>query len=298
MEAYTTSQMMIGGAFALASAWMWATASILFRRLGDNVSSLALNLGKGVVGLICLALTLAITGFGAPHLRSWLLLGLSGVIGIGIGDTLYFLTLMRLGARRTLVLTALIPLTTSALAMIFLGERLSLQGWFGGALTIGGVVWVMYERLPDDKAHSSWRGAIVIGLLTVLCEAVGLILSKVGLADTKPLDAAFIRLLAGTAALVFYGLARREIGAWVAPLKVPRRLGVLVVASVIGTYLGIWFALAALYYTSATMATILNSTSPIFVLPLAYFALHEKITLRAVFGAVVAVVGVALLFAS
>jgi len=59
-------------------------------------------------------------------------------------------------------------------------------------------------------------------------------------------------------------------------------LVILMVAAVVGSYLGIW-------------SSILGSTEPIFVLPLAYLFLKERVSPRSVLGAVVAVAGVALL---
>jgi len=286
----------LGGFFALSSAAFYAVAAIYFRRLGDSVSPLAINLGKGIIGLLCIGVLLMFTGFGEIVWKSVLLLGLSGLIGISLGDTAYFIALVRLGPRRTLLLTTLMPVLAAFLAMVFLGERLSPKGWLGAALTLGGVAWVMWERLPEKADTEMQRSGIAWGLLTVVCGAVGIILAKIGLADTKPMDATFIRLLFGTAGLVIFGIGKGSLRNWFAPLKAPRLLGVLFVASFLGTFLGIWFSLIALAYTSATVATILNSTSPIFILPLAVLFMKERISARAVTGAIIAVAGVSLLF--
>jgi drug/metabolite transporter (DMT)-like permease len=42
----------LGSIFALGSAFMWALAAILFRRLGDKLSPLGMNPGKGIIALI------------------------------------------------------------------------------------------------------------------------------------------------------------------------------------------------------------------------------------------------------
>ncbi len=81
------------------------------------------------------------------------------------------------------------------------------------------------------------------------------------------------------------------------PLREPTQFGWLLLATFLGTFLGIWFQVAGLRYTaSAGVASTLSSTSPLFVLPLAFFVLHESLSLRAILGALLAVVGVALLF--
>lgn len=80
------------------------------------------------------------------------------------------------------------------------------------------------------------------------------------------------------------------------PFRQPCLVGVLGIAAFFGTYLGIWFSLSALHYTSATVATILNSTSPLFNLPLTVLLLKEKLSTMSVIGTVTAVTGIVLLF--
>ena len=51
----------------------------------------------------------------------------------------------------------------------------------------------------------------------------------------------------------------------------------------------------SLQVTLAGIAVTLTSTSPLFVLPVAYFWLMEPVSLRAVAGAFIGVIGVAIL---
>lgn len=298
MEEYSVSIHFIGGSFALSAAALWAVASILWKKLGEDVSSLGMNLGKGLVGLICLGALFVFLGLPQMTFYSWVLLGLSGIIGIAIGDTAYFLALVRLGPRKILVLTTLTPLLASVMAILFLKEKPNFQWVVGAALCLGGVAWVLWERLPSGEFPGSWKTGIWFGLLAALCEAVGVILTKLGLADTGShgwRDATFIRLLFGVVGLLIYGIIRGQLGTWLSPFKKPRLLFVLIAASFCGTFLAILFATASLWYTHVTLASILKSTSPIFILPLAYIFLKEHISKRAVIGAFLAVIGVAML---
>lgn len=295
------SMQIVGGSFAILSAALWAIAAILWMKLGKDVSALGMNLGKALVALVCLTIGFCFVGFPTASTSAWLILGLSGIIGISIGDTTYFAALMRLGPRKLLVLTTLTPLFASLLAILFLQERPNRQWAAGAVLCVGGVAWVIRERLAKGEDRGSWRAGVWLGLLTVACDTAGTILSKVGMEgmDSQgPMDATFIRLSFGAIGLIVYGLVRRDLGSWLTPLKAPKLLGVLIAASIIGTFLGIWLSLAALWYTNVTVASILNSTSPLFILPLAFIFMKERITLRAVIGAIVAVVGVALVMTS
>jgi len=64
----------LGGVLALSAGACWAVASILFSRIGDRVTSLAMNLAKGLVGLICLSVVLPFIGLPDVSHRCWLLL--------------------------------------------------------------------------------------------------------------------------------------------------------------------------------------------------------------------------------
>ena len=288
---------LLGSGFALGAAFLWAAATLLWDRLGREVSAVAMNLGKGAMALLFLAATLAAIGLVPLARRTWLVLGLSGLCGITLGDTLFFLSLARLGPRRSLLLNALIPVAASLLAMAVLGERLTPRGWAGGLLTLGGVTWVMRERGPRSGDGGSWRAGIGYGLGSVLCCAVSVLLSKLGLAEAPPLQASCVRLLVGTGGLVVVLVLMGHPRAETAPLREGRLFAVLAVASFLGTYLGIWFSLLALRYTTVTAQVILTTTSPLFVLPLAAVFLRERVSVRAVLGAAVAVGGVAVLMA-
>ena len=288
----------LGGVFALGAGGCWAVASIFFSVLGRSASPLAMNFGKGVVALACILAAMPFIGFASTDGYGWLMLGLSGLAGITLGDTTFFQALARLGPRRTLLMTTLIPVLVAMLSFLFLGERLSLQAWGGAGLCVAGVTWTMWERSVGSEGfdRGSWREGIGYGLLTVGACAVAVILTKLGLqSGARPLDATLIRLLAGTGGLALVGVGRGELGGWVRSFSTPRLIGLLLLASVVGTFFGIWFSNLALFYTSATVATILGATDPLFVLPLAAFLLGEKVPMRAVFGAAVAVAGVALL---
>lgn len=293
---------LLGGFAALTSAFLWALAAILFRRIGDSVSAMGINLAKGIVALICLGAFLLPTVIpaGFPEIRadSITALALSGLIGICFGDTLYFLTLVRLGARKTLLLGALIPVTTAVLAVLFLSEGVTLIAWLGILTTISGVTYVLWQRVPENENRETKRSGLFYGLLFVAANALGIIATKVGVSDVPALEATFIRQIFAITGLTFWGLMVRDLLGWVAPLKNIRLMKTLLIAAVIGAFLGTWLSIVALKYTHAAVAATLNSTSPLFILPLAAFMLKERISSREVLGALIAVSGVGLYFSS
>ena len=262
------------------------------------MSAVAMNLVKGIVAIVCLGLLLIPFGISDVSEEAFFLLAISGLVGICLGDTLYFLTIKSLGSRLTLLVGSLIPVATALIAMIALGERISINAAIGLVLTMVGVAYVLWERSPDSSHDTQWRMGLLFGLLFVIANALGIIFTKVGVQDIPALDATLIRTVWAVIGLAVWGMLTRSLLSWVKPVKDPQLRNRLLLASVIGAFLGTWLSVIALKYTHAVVAVTLNSTSPLFVLPLAMIMLKEQITWRAVSGAFVAIMGVSVYFFS
>jgi drug/metabolite transporter (DMT)-like permease len=288
---------------ALGAALIWAVSSLIYVSLGKHMLPLVLNVTKTGIAIVLILLTLGIQGnVPAIGLEAAALLLLSGIIGIGIGDTAFFAALNQLGARRVLLIQALAPPLTAILAAFFLQEQLSLSACLGIVLTVAGVSWVIVERTPDtddtDRAMVTIipRG-VVWALAAALAQAGGAVLSRTALVTTEisPLESTLLRLLGGMVVLVGLLCLRRSRWQGFQPLRSGQFLAIVIATSFAGTYLGIWLQQVSLKYTQAGIAQSLSATSPLFVIPFAMWA-GERISLRAILGALVALAGVWLLF--
>ncbi|WP_017317487.1 DMT family transporter [Mastigocladopsis repens] len=287
---------------ALAAACLWAVASLIYGRLGERIPPLQLNLIKGIVAIAFLLLTILISGELVPNIAplSLCLLLLSGVVGIGLGDTAFLAAINSLGARRVLLIGTLAPPITAVLALIFLQERLNVSAWCGILLTILGVAWVVTERTPntsDSSATHLWQG-IGFSLLAAMANAAGGVLSRAALANTRvsPLWAALLRLIAAVLILlVWIPFARRQGSFQLKTLQSTQVVLAAIFAAFCGTFLGIWLQQTAIKFTAAGIALTLLQTSPVFIIPLAIW-MGEKVSIRAIAGVVIALAGVGLLF--
>ena len=278
------------------SALMWAYASILFKGLSGKVSPISINLGKGIIAFIFLWVAVILNGTGVVTGHTFLFLGLSGLLGITLGDTFYFMALMRLGPRLVLILSTLIPVVAVLGSILVFHEEMSLIRWMGVILTLAGVAWVLWLETPAGKHLESWRAGIKYGILSVACCSSAIIFSKIAVETTSALTATFIRQGWALAGLFLLGTIGFRLKSWLSPLVKVSNLKKLLFASFIGAFLGTWFCLLGLKYAYASIATTLNATSPIFVMPLTFLILKEKITFQAVMGCIIAVTGVALIF--
>lgn len=291
--------MLRGEVAALTAAFLWALSTVMFGRLGKSLSPLVLNLAKGSIAIALIAVTLLLRQNLQPQMPPaaifWLML--SGVVGIGLGDTAYFKSINYLGARRALLMECLAPPLTALMALIFLRESLSAIAWGGILLTIGGVAWVISERLPAAaERFVNLRAGVLWSVLAQLGQASGAVMSRGALANTEvdPLWSGLLRLVAGGIVIMILVGSRGHVGAQLQPLRSRQLLPMLVLAAFLGTYLAIWLQQVAFKFTPAGIAQAMLATSPLFVLPIAAI-LGDRITGRAVLGVLVAIGGIWLL---
>lgn len=286
---------------ALLAAFFWSLSSVVYSQVGQKIPAIGLNLIKGIIAIVLLLLTILVKGslFPSVGLLAVGLLLVSGIIGIAIGDSAFFTTLKCLGPRRALLMETLAPPLTAILAFIFLQERLPLSAWLGILLTVFGVAWVVTEQVGEGVINSTnWRRGLLFGLLAEVCQAVGILLSHLALTQTEisPLWSTLLRLSGGTMTLLLWLLVQSQNGnLLLKPLRSKRTFAVVGLATFLGTYLGIWLQQTALKFTAAGVAQALSSTSPLFVLPIAV-SLGDRVSLRGIFGAIIAITGIVFLF--
>ncbi|MEN1680927.1 MAG: DMT family transporter [Planctomycetota bacterium] len=289
---------------ALGAAAVWAVATVMYRRLGTAIPPLTLNLCKGVIASPLLAAVVLLSPSAASSegggLGQWSAIGLlaiSGAIGIGVGDTAFFAALNRLRERRTILVceTAAPPLA-ALLGVLWLGELLSPWVVLGAAVTLAGVGWVVIERSPEVAIP---RDVMLPGaawaVVAAACQAVGAVLSRQALteSDIGPVASALIRIVAGVAVLLIWMPLSRT--PYLPPaLRNRKAIRAVVIATVLGTFLGLSLMQVSLKFTSAAVTQTLLATSTLLVLPL-LAAMGERITPRAIFGAVLAIAGVAVM---
>ncbi|WP_075072214.1 DMT family transporter [Longilinea arvoryzae] len=300
----TTAHPPLGEILVLLTALLWAGSSIIYSRVGKFIPPLELNFLKGIGALVLVAITLLALGEATSVLTptALALLLASGMLGIGLGDTAYMEALRTIGARQASLIKTLAPPTAGLLGWLFMGERLSVSAWGGIALIAAGVAWVISEHSSAAEQETLPRAlrlrGILAGVIAALTEAGGVVLSRAALTLTPvtPLWGTGLRLAAGTAVAGGLLILRRQpIGNWLRLPQAPRLGGLAFAAFFFGTFIGIWLQHAALRTVQAGVAQTLVATSPLFVLPMAGL-MGEKISPRAVFGALLALGGVALLF--
>ncbi len=129
-----------------------------------------------------------------------------------------------------------------------------------------------------------------------------MVLAKQGMtnagSEIDPMLASFVRMLIACAIIWIVSAFRGKLSEAAAIFTNKETFKFTLGGSICGPFLGVWLSLLALNYISTGVAATLNATVPIIVIPIMYILYREKSSVRALAGALIAVLGVALLFIS
>jgi drug/metabolite transporter (DMT)-like permease len=282
---------------ALGSAASWALGAVLFKRIGEHMSAGGMTLAKGIVGMILLGAASLIEGFEPLDGKTWILLIASGLIGISLGDTFFFKALKDLGAVSMLTMLVGGQILTILLSFVFLAEWPNPYEWLGMTLILLGVGLALQAEMGATDRRASTRG-IAFGFAAVACMAVSLIIVKKPLESVPSIQATFLRIASGSAVMLAAGLCTGKMAEWLVPMKNLRFLGLFLTAVTIVTFGGFWLSMYALKHLDVALANILNSTEPIFALPLAFLLTKEKIKAKSIIAAASVCSGILAIFYS
>lgn len=279
----------LGIIVALFSAASWAFATVVFDRIGKVVPYVGITFLKGIFSIILMIVLLIFTG-GLYEIGIWefSFLALSGIIGISVGDSLFFKSLQDLGAKVQVIFFLLGQIFTMILSLLLLGELLSLEQYIGAIILLTGIVVVIWGK---QENHPNKIRGIVCGLLSILCFSVSAIMVKMAIADVEVVTATFYRMAFGTIFTLGFGVMGKQLPSWVKPLRDKQLLALFILNVFVITYGGFLLSMVAIKLISVSLVSVLGTTEPIFVLLFAYLINKEKITKQEVIGTIITLVG-------
>jgi len=293
----------LGELAGLATACCWTASYLFFTTAVRLTGPKWLNRWRLTIAVVLLLIVHWII-YGTPlplgaDWARWGWLTLSGVIGFAISDAFLFRALLHLGAHRTSLVTALIPVVSTLLAWGIFGEQLTFIQLTSSGVIVTGIALVISARPAEDDPTT--RKQLVLGVLfalgTVGTQSLRYIFSKQGLGGDFPaLSANVVQILAATVAVwltAFFG------GRWKKDLdKFRHRKASLsmIGGAIAGPFVGVTLSMVALANAQVGVASTLMALPPVLLLAFSYFILKEKVTPRALVGTALAIGGVACLF--
>ncbi len=294
---------LMGEIAALVTAFCFALTALIFGATSRMVGSQVTNRVRLVFGLLFLGIVNLVL-FREPlplaaESSHWIWLSLSGVIGLALGDAFLFQSYAAVGPRLGSLFLSSAPIFGSALAWIFFGETLTALEMLGIVLSLTGIGWVVWSHEePPNTPHGHTARGVLFGLLGALGQAVGLVLSKQGMAGGfDPFRANIIRILAATMLTWLLTFATSQaIPTLMAVRKNPKVIYLLALGAFVGPLLGVSASLLAVQLADIGVASTLMALSPVVVMPISHFVFKEKIGWQAIVGTLLAFAGVGILF--
>jgi drug/metabolite transporter (DMT)-like permease len=279
----------------LTTALTWAIAVILFKKSGESVHPIALNVFKNSLAVILLIPTsfiLSDTLFYSASSRDYLILFISGALGIGIADTLFFMSLNLLGASLMAIVDCLYSPFIIIMSFIFLSESLSFFQIFGVLLIISAVLTATQPKARANISGKNLAIGILCGALAMAANAAGIVMVKPVLEKSPLIWVTEMRLLSGVIVLALILLIHPRRRKIMASLHSLGSWPYTLLGSFFGAYLSMVFWLGGMKYTMASISASLNQTSNVWIFLLAALFLKEAINKQKILAIVMAVVGV------
>jgi drug/metabolite transporter (DMT)-like permease len=292
----------IGELAALLTAVFWTVTSLSFEFASRNVGSLPVNIIRLVAGFIFLSIfTMIRRGMPLPTDATgynWFWLLLSGLVGFVFGDLFLFKSYTIIGSRFSMLIMNLSPPMTAFAGFLILGERLSIFHFIGMLLTVSGISLAIFSRKEGDDRISlkmSSRG-VLYAIGGAVGQALGLVLSKLGMKDYDPFAATQIRIIAGIAGYVFLISIMSRWNIIGKAMQNKKAVGATTLGAFFGPFLGVSFSLIAVKFTASGIASTIMALVPVFILIPAVVIFKQRVTLKEIVGAVISVAGIALFF--
>ena len=312
----------LGEFISLGVATLWTISALAAEVATKRMGVLVLNVWRMTLAfLLSAALLWCTTGEPLPLMaggEAWYWLLLSGFVGYFLGDWCLFNSYIVIGSRLGQLFMTLAPAFTAFFAWTMIGQTLSWHSLLAMFVTLSGIgIAISDKRGTKDGKPIKTKG-ILLGIGAALGQGLGLVLSKIGMdhytanisptqlediSSVMPFGSNLIRCIAGAICYTIWYLISHK--AHRNPERKPHLLRAmtdkkavlaLCITLLSGPFIGVGLSLTALQYTAAGIASTLMAMTPILILLPSHWLFKQPVTARAIVGAVVSCVGVAMFF--
>jgi len=264
---------LIGIFSAIGASLSWTYACFIWRSQTNHNRPLDINLIKNLFAFIFFSPVL-FTLKDFIQYKFLILLLLSGIIGIGIGDLFYLKSLQLIGTRKTLSIEALSPILAAISGGIFINESLSIKSWIGIIIVSISLISILKNKnnLLDENSnfsnnYFSFRNYI-FSFLSIFFAVVGALISRYVFLETNlnPLQTTELRLLGSLIFLII--ISKFKINFFIKDLNSNEKIK-FIISILLGTNIGIYLQQLVFQNLPLGIGWTILSTSPIFSLFLA-----------------------------
>jgi len=280
--------------FALGTAFAFAVSTVLVR-IGVRESRPIVGLVITVAVNVVVLWTMSIIWYDVSiDLWAWRWFILAGLFAPALGRLANYIGIQRVGVNLVSPISNMNPLVSVGLAIGVLGEHLSLVGYVGVALAVGG--GVILASVRGESTNQVRRTDLLFPVFGAVTYGTVHIFRKLGTGQvSEPTIGAAVNLTTSFILVVAGLLFTNQLET----LAVPRRELLTFGAAGVVSSFGLASLYTALSLGRVTVVTPIFNTSPLFVLLLTGLFVRdgELFSRRVLIGTVVIVAGVAMLTA-
>ena len=258
---------MFGILAATGASFAWTLACFIWRSNTNFFKPLDINFIKNLLAFL----------FFIPFVISFtyeiqnkfiFILFLSGIIGIGFGDTFYLTSLKLIGTRKTLSIEALSPLLAAFAGDFFINESLQLRAWIGIAIVTLSLTFIIREQnhlINENSIFIKKKLSVkdyMYAFLSVFCAVLAGLLSRYIFLEIEisPLITTEIRLLGAIIFLLI--ISKFKFNFFIMNLKMNQKI-IFIISVLLGTNLGILLQQIVFKTLPFGIGWTLLSTSPV-----------------------------------
>lgn len=295
---------MLGEFAALGAAISWTVSALLYGKALQETKPVSANIVRLTLTsaflLVFLGVTCMLGVLTSLPGSVVVLAGVSGIVGLGLGDTLYMVSLKMIGVARAVPVTCTYPLFGLLWVALLTGEPITWSVAFGAVVIVLGI-WLLSLDGGRDASGSEKKilgKGLAVALVTALLWSVSIALMGLAVQETPNLrDALAINTVRVLTIAVCFGATAPLVDRGLGFLKMRKRTVVALVSGGI-VALGIgWFFLAYSFIdTLQSRAVPISSTTPLFSTLAGVLFLHEKVNVKSVMGSIIIVAGIFIIF--
>lgn len=293
-------QYAVGILCAIAATVFFGVTNVIYKKIDNEISVIDIVVTRVWVSLP-IAYLFAVGTAGTVNIsipiETMFPLAISMILGIVIGDTMYFYSQERIGVGRAFPIVMSYPLVVYLMAAMFLEEPVILQRIIGAVIVVIGVVLIARaEFTEEDENNRRWSNrdrnvGIILALITIIVWSASDVIFQYGLISVGAAEANYYRVLIASIVyipvFVFSLRGRRQL-----PSK--RISGIALFTGIFSIGLSLIVYSYAIKFVGATVTSILIASAPMITAPLSALYLHEDVNKNVGIGTILTILGILL----
>ncbi len=301
----------IGYSTALAALACWTVSTFAFTLASRRADPASINRVRILYAfillsfLVCFANRISIfEAFTQVNMQQYIWFGLSGFVGLTLGDYYSFTGFKILGNRMGSLFHSFAPVAALLTGMLLLNEHLSWIGIVGVVVSLLGIIMLSLSRTEQDNVikdgHGDFKRGVIVATLGGLCQGIGYVLAKKGFEvegnHITAIHATWLRMFA--ASLSVYLIGAFKINLWSEFKEITlntKKLAPALTGALFGPVIAISFSLVTATHLEVAIAQTIFSLLPVTVLFVSILLYKEKVRLNSYIAVLVSILGVIIL---